>query len=34
MFKELPAKSPKGEIIKTSHDFQQLDKIMPHPVYG
>ncbi len=34
MFKELPARPPKGEIIKTGHNFIELDKIMSHPLYG
>lgn len=34
LFKELPSKPPKGGVMKTGHNFQEFDRIMPHPVYG
>jgi hypothetical protein len=34
IFGSLPQRPPAGQVVQTGHDFQQLDKIMPHPVYG
>jgi hypothetical protein len=30
----LPARPPAGGVVATGHDFDRLDVIMPHPVYG
>ncbi len=34
MFDSIPARPAAGRIVNTGHDFSQLDKITPHPVYG
>lgn len=34
MFGEIPKRPPAGGIVSTGHDFQEIDQIMPHPVYG
>lgn len=34
MFGLIPKRSPAGQVVQTGHDFQQLDEIMPHPVYA
>jgi hypothetical protein len=34
LFGPIPARPPAGGVVATGHDFQQLDQIMPHPVYG
>ncbi len=34
MFNELPSRPPKSGVVKTGYNFQELDKIMLHPVYG
>lgn len=34
LFNSVPKRPPKGEIIKESYDFAQLDTLFPHPIYG
>ncbi len=34
LFGAPPARPPAGGIVDTGHDFQQLNQLMPHPVYG
>jgi hypothetical protein len=34
LFKRIPARPNAGEIIDMPFNFTQLNKIMPHPVYG
>ena len=34
MFGELPERPAAGSIVNTGHNFESLDKMMPHPVYG
>lgn len=34
LFGAIPARPAAGCVVDTGHDFQQLDTIMPHPVYG
>lgn len=34
LFDEIPKRPAAGQIVDTGHDFQALNKIMPHPVYG
>lgn len=34
LFGPLPARPTAGGVVATGHDFDQLDVIMPHPVYG
>ena len=34
LFGERPQRPSAGEIVDTGHDFEKLDEIMPHPVYG
>ena len=33
-FGAVPARPAAGGIVRTGHDFSQLDRILPHPVYG
>ncbi len=34
MFGKIPKRPPAGGIIDMNFDFSEIDKIMPHPVYG
>lgn len=34
LFGEKPKRPTAEEIVDTGHDFEKLDEIMPHPVYG
>jgi hypothetical protein len=34
LFKSIPNRPVAGEIIEGEYDFTELDKLMPHPVYG
>ena len=34
LFGAIPARPAAGGVVSTGHNFQQLDRIMPHPVYG
>ena len=34
IFGDIPQQPAAGEIVNTEHDFEALDKLMPHPVYG
>ena len=34
LFGEIPKRPLAGRIVNTGHDFDKLDEIMPHPVYG
>ena len=34
LFGEIPKRPLAGKIVDTGHDFEILDEIMPHPVYG
>ena len=34
MFNEIPKRPAAGRIIDTGHRFDDLDTVMPHPVYG
>ena len=34
LFGEIPKRPSAGKIVDTGHDFEILDQIMPHPVYG
>ena len=34
LFGEIPKRPLAGQIVDTGHDFEILDEIMPHPVYG
>lgn len=34
LFQTLPKRPKKGECIAGHYDFQELDRILPHPVYG
>jgi hypothetical protein len=34
MFNDIPKRPVAGQIIDTGHSFDDLDRIMPHPVYG
>ena len=34
LFQTLPKRPAKGCVIDGSYDFQKLDVILPHPVYG
>lgn len=34
LFGALPTRPTAGAVVATGHNFQQLDQIMPHPVYG
>ncbi len=34
LFGRIPTRPAAGEIVDTGHDFQQLDQVTPHPVYG
>ena len=34
LFSSLPKRPEKGTFIKGDYDFQQIDTILPHPVYG
>ena len=33
-FGSIPERPPAGGVVLTGHDFQAVDRIMPHPVYG
>ena len=33
-FGAVPARPAAGGVVQTGHDFSQLDRILPHPVYG
>lgn len=33
-FGSVPARPSAGQIVATGDDFTQLDRVMPHPVYG
>lgn len=33
-FKSIPKRPSAGKIIEGEYDFTELDKLMPHPVYG
>ena len=34
MFGSIPTRPAAGKIVNTNHNFQDVDTIMPHPVYG
>ena len=34
LFGSVPGRPAAGGVVATGHDFQKLDTIMPHPVYG
>ncbi len=34
MFGEIPKRPAAGQTVSTGHDFQNVNEIMPHPVYG
>ena len=34
LFKSVPKRPAAGEVIEGGYDFKELDKLMPHPVYG
>jgi hypothetical protein len=34
LFGAKPVRPPKGGIVVTGHDFQELDILMPHPIYA
>jgi hypothetical protein len=34
MFGDIPKRPVAGQIIDTGHNFESVDEIMPHPVYG
>lgn len=34
LFKLVPKRPAAGEIIEGEYDFTELDKLMPHPIYG
>lgn len=34
LFAGIPKRPLAGKIVDTGHDFEMLDEIMPHPVYG
>ncbi len=34
LFETIPKRPPAGGIIEGGYDFTELDKLMPHPVYG
>lgn len=34
LFGKVPSRPSAGGIISTGHDFSQIDRILPHPVYG
>ena len=34
MFGDIPKRPAAGQIIDTGHNFEGVDEIMPHPVYG
>ena len=34
LFDHIPERPVAGGVVSTGHDFQALDRIMPHPVYG
>ncbi|MGL6161198.1 DUF6194 family protein [Microbulbifer sp.] len=34
LFGEQPGRPPAGGVVETGHDFTQLNRILPHPVYG
>lgn len=34
LFGHIPERPAAGGVVRTGHDFQALDCIMPHPVYG
>lgn len=34
LFGGIPARPPANHIVDTGHNFQQLDVVLPHPVYG
>lgn len=34
MFGSIPSRPTAGKIVNTGHNFQDVDTLMPHPVYG
>jgi len=34
LFKSLPKRPAAGGVIEGGYDFTELDKVMPHPIYG
>lgn len=34
LFGVVPKRPPKGSIIEGAYEFERLDEIMPHPIYG
>jgi len=34
MFNTIPARPNAGGVVNMDYDFSEIDKIMPHPVYG
>ena len=34
LFGSIPARPAAGQIVQTGHDFQEINRITPHPVYG
>lgn len=34
IFGEIPTRPSAGGVVSTGHDFQELNQITPHPVYG
>ena len=34
MFGDIPKRPGAGQIIDTGHNFEEVDNIMPHPMYG
>lgn len=34
LFQTIPKRPNAGETVDTNHDFSEINKIMPHPVYG
>ncbi len=34
LFEDIPTRPPKGGVIEGAYDFEMVDRLMPHPVYG
>lgn len=34
LFREIPKRPEKGGIVEGAFDFAEIDKVLPHPVYG
>lgn len=34
LFSHVPSRPPKGGVIEGNYDFEKVDLILPHPVYG